>query len=135
VLQEDGSSSTRENVNEGTVEYNRRMGLVENETGEHLFWSCSETQRVIRQVFNDMAGTVNLVVKRDMFLEGVLQCLMLMFIRTVQYGLYKCRNRRIIPLRPHIMEEVNFLKTTLEKRIKWRESVPSIADFCRSMLD
>ncbi len=123
------------------MEYNRRMGLVENETGEHLFWSCSETQRVIREVLNDMAGTVNLVVKRDMFLEGVMQIkkadsiVFLMFIRTVQYGLYKCRNRRIILLRPHIMEEVNFLKTTLEKRRKWRESVPSIADFSRSMLD
>ncbi len=34
----------RENINEGTVEYNRRIGLVENETGEHLFWSCRETQ-------------------------------------------------------------------------------------------
>jgi hypothetical protein len=131
----------RENVNEGTVEYTRRMGLVENETSDHLFWSCRETQRVITQVFNDLGGTANLVVNRDMFLEGVLQTkktdsiVFLMFIRTMQYGLYKCRNRRIIPLRPHIMEEVDFLRASLEKRLKLRDSVPSIVDFCRSMLN
>jgi hypothetical protein len=84
---------------------------------------------------------VNLVINRDMFLEGVMQnkkadsIVFIMFIRTMQYGLYKCRNRRIIPLRPHIMEEVNFLKATLEKRIKWRESITSIAEFSRNMLD
>jgi hypothetical protein len=131
----------RDNINEGTVEYNRRIGLVENETGEHLFWSCRETQRGIRQVLNDMAGTVNLVINRDMFLEGVMQnkkadsIVFILFIRTMQYRLCKCRNQRIILLRPHIMEEVNFLKATLEKRIKWRESITNIAEFSRSMLD
>ncbi len=131
----------RENINEGTVEYNRRMGLVENETIDHLLWSCRETQRVTTQVLNELAGTVNLVVNRDMFLEGVMHnskndsMVSLMVIRTIQYGLYKCRNRRIIPLNPHIREEVDFLRETLEKRIKWRDSIPSIVHSCRRMLN
>jgi hypothetical protein len=131
----------RENINEGTVEYTRRMGLVENEMIDHLFWSCRETQRVITQVLNELAGTVNLLVNRDMFLEGVMQTrksdsiVSLMVIRTMQYGLYKCRNRRITPLNPHIREEVDFLRETLEKRIKWRDSIPSIVDSCRRMLN
>jgi hypothetical protein len=131
----------RENVNEGTAEYNRRMGLVPNEMIDHLLWSCIETQRVIKQVLNELSGTENLVVNRDMFLEGVMQgrkidsIVSLMIIRTIQYGLYKCRNRRIIPLYPHIIQEVDFLKETLWKRTKWRESIPNIVHSCRIMLD
>jgi hypothetical protein len=74
------------------------MGLVPNETIDHLLWSCRETQRVTTQVLNELAGTENLAVNRDMFLEGVMQArkndsiVSLMIIRTIQYGLYKCRN-------------------------------------------
>jgi hypothetical protein len=93
----------RENIYEGTVEYNHRLGQIENETNEHLFWSCRETQRVI-EVLNDMAGTENLMVNRERYLEGVMlhkkmdSIVLIMLIRTLQYGLYKCRNRRSIPL-------------------------------------
>ncbi len=92
-------------------------------------------------MLNELAGTENLVVNRDMFLEGMLQVrksdsmVTLMIIRTIQYGLYKCRNRRIIPLNPHIMQEVVFLKETLWKRIKWRDSIPNIVHSCRIMLN
>jgi hypothetical protein len=131
----------RENVNTGTAEYNRRMGLIPNETVDHLFWSCIETQRVIKQVLNGLSGTANLVVNREKFLEGVMQSrktdsiVSVMIVRTIQYGLYKCRNRRIIPLYPHIMQEVEFLRETLWKRIKWRESITNIVHLCRLLLN
>jgi hypothetical protein len=85
----------RENVNAGTAEYNRRMGLIPNETIEHLLWSCIETQRVIKQVLNGLAGTVNLVVNRGKFLEGIMQdrktdsMVSMMIVRTIQYGCRK----------------------------------------------
>jgi hypothetical protein len=135
------SELKRENVNEGTAEYDRRMGLIPNETIDHLLWSCTETQRVITQVLNGLAGTVNLVVNREKFLEGMLQArktdsmVSVMIVRTIQYGLYKCRNRRIIPLYPHITQELDFLKETLWRRTKWRESIPNIGHLCRLMLN
>jgi hypothetical protein len=131
----------RENIGEGTVEYNQRMALVETETNEHLLWSCRETQRAIRQVLNDIAGTIDLRINRKKYLEGVKlniktdSLVLIMLLRCVQYGLYKCRNRRTIPLFPHLMEEVNFLRNCLEARVKWRESIAKIAEIISGILE
>ncbi len=131
----------RDNIAEGTMEYNRRLGQVESETKDHFFWECRETQRVIGEVVNEIAGTDNLRVNKDRYLEGAIfprKCDSIVAIalsRTIQYGLYKCRNRRKIPLKPHIMEEIECLKLVMGKSARWREGINHLAELCRTMLE
>jgi hypothetical protein len=130
-----------DNILEGSMEYNRRMDQVENETVNHLFWMCRESQRVISEVINELAGTDNRIVSKDKYLEGMLlprKCdsnITIMVVRTIQFGLYKCRNRKRIPLKAHIMEEMGGLKSVLGKTVRWREGLNNLRALCGTMLE
>ncbi len=131
----------KDNIDEGTMEHNRRLGQVEGETIDHLFWRCKESQRVVGEVVNEIAGTDNLRVNKDIYLEGVIfqrKCdsiVAIVLSRTIQYGLYKCRNRRRIPLKPHIMEEIECLRVVMGKSARWREGINNLEELCRNMLE
>ncbi len=130
-----------DNIAEGTLEYNRRLGQVENETIHHLFWGCRESQRVIGEVVNEIAGTENMRVNKDRYFEGTLlhrRCDSIVAIivsRIIQFGLYKCRNRRRIPLKPHILEEIEGLKSAMGNSARWREGINNLDELCRTMLE
>ncbi len=130
-----------DNIVEGSLEYNRRLDQVENETVNHLFWGCRESQRVIGEVVNELAGTANMRVSKDKYFEGTLlprKCdsnVTIMVARTIQFGLYKCRNRRRIPLKAHIQEELDGLKSVLGKSSRWREGINILGELCRTMLE
>jgi hypothetical protein len=130
-----------DNILEGSVEYNRRIDQVENETVNHLFWMCRESQRVISEVINDLAGTDNRVVSKDKYFEGLLlprKCdsnITILVVRTIQFGLYKCRIRKRIPLKAHIMEDMGGLKAVLGKSVRWREGFNNMRALCLTMLE
>jgi hypothetical protein len=130
-----------DNIAEGNVEYNRRLGQVENETVNHLFWGCRESQRVIGEVVKEIAGTENMRVNKDRYFEGTLlhqRCDSMVTItvsRVIQFGLYKCRNWRRIPLKPHILEEMEGLKSAMGNSARWREGINNLGELCRTMLE
>jgi hypothetical protein len=130
-----------ENILEGSVEYNRRIDQVENETVNHLFWMCRESQRVISGVINELAGTDNRIVSKNKYFEGLLlprKCdsnITILVVRTIQFGLYNCRFRKRIPLKAHIMEDVECLKAVLGKSVRWREGLNNLRELCLTMLE
>ncbi len=125
----------------GTPQYDVEILQVEPETIDHLFWSCNEVKGVIKEFINLMCGTIGEDVSVIKYWEGceleykVDSMLSILVVRFVQYAIYRCRNRRRLPLMSSIRDDVGALMKQLDKRAKWKGGLQRIQLTCQQLLD
>jgi hypothetical protein len=128
-----------ENVQEGSPEYLRRIGNLNNETGIHLLWECRHVNPVILATFNRLTNAQGGVIDRNIFMGGCelessrSTVLLLIIIHFIKYAVYVCRNRRVLPTVTYIMYETMELITTLRVREKWRETIRNLPELLRKV--
>jgi hypothetical protein len=128
-----------ENVREGSPEYLRRIGNLNNETVIHLFWECRHVNPVILATFNRLTNAQGGVIDRNMFMGGCelessrSTVVLLIIIHFIKYAVYVCRNRRILPTVTYIMYETTELITMLRVREKWRETIRNLPELLRKV--
>jgi hypothetical protein len=136
-----GRDLRRGGVMIGTPQYDVEILQVEPETIDHLFWSCNEVKGVIKDLINLMGGTIGEDVSVIKYWEGceleynVDSMLSILVVRFVQYAIYRCRNRRRLPLLASIRDDVGALMTQLDKRAKWKGGLQRIQLTCQQLLD
>jgi hypothetical protein len=58
----------------------------------------------------------------------------ILIVRYIQFGIFRCRNRRSIPTVVSLYDEVKGLYEILWRKISWRESLQSSHIFLREVL-
>jgi hypothetical protein len=113
-------------VERGNVAYDDEMGRLPAENVSHLFWDCNLVNPLIHALFNELAGTRNLVVdRRNYFLgwEGRSKgctIVTLIGIHLVKYIMYKFKVRHRIPTIFSLKEEFRAAIGWLGRFQRWR---------------
>jgi hypothetical protein len=117
---------TLRGINEGSARFNFEIEQIENETVEHLFWACDETNKTVKGVVNRLAGRDGVRVKREKYMEGtetdnrVEDTMVIIICRNIQFMIYKCRQRAKIPSVVFVLEELQGFLGRLQKYERWR---------------
>jgi hypothetical protein len=125
----------------GTLDYEREMEQIEQETVGHLFWSCREVHNVITAFINEIAGTNGEMVVARKYWEGCEYdnnsdwMVSIMIVRFIQYSIYRCRLRKRLPLIVNLREDVTEYVRQLGRRAKWVNSLQRINIICHGLLE
>jgi hypothetical protein len=123
-----------ENVLEGSMEYERRIANLDNETVGHLFWSCRWVNGVVEMVLKQTTGSDNVLVSKEKYFGGwdleskIDRELSIIILHFVKYLIFLCRNRRTIVSVTYIRFELDRLFTSIRKREKWRSGMERIRE-------
>jgi hypothetical protein len=135
--------NTLENMGiaEGTPQYAREIEHIEGETIVHLLWECEFTHKVVKLVFNKIAGTREVNVCKQKYFEGGEVAVkdenkvLIILCRYIQYVTNKCRERRQMPTFTFVYEEVQGLLQVLGTREKWRSILRRLDVVVRNVLE
>jgi hypothetical protein len=113
-------------VERGNVAYDDEMGRLPAENPSHLFWDCNLVNPLLHTLFNELAGTRNLVVDRRKYFLGWegrskgCTIVTLIGIHLVKYIMYKSKVRHRIPTLFSLKEEFRVAMGWLGRFQRWR---------------
>jgi hypothetical protein len=113
-------------VERGNVVYDDEMGRLPAENPSHLFWDCNLVNPLLHTLFNELAGTRNLVVDRRKYFLGWegrskgCTIVTLIGIHLVKYIMYKSKVRHRIPTLFSLKEEFRVAMGWLGRFQRWR---------------
>jgi hypothetical protein len=137
-------SKRKELSNRGILEdspvYGIEIQRLERETIKHCFLECDLVRNTVYKTINKITKTMNERILEKAYWEGgervskIETVISILIVRYIQFGIYRCRNRRSVPTVVSLYDEVNGLFEILWRKISWRESLQSSHIFLREVL-
>jgi hypothetical protein len=119
----------REGIRELSPEFERRLRALDRETTSHIFWDCRVVQDSVSKVINYICNTRGRGIERDQYMGGWEtesrreSEVILLIIHIIEFGVFKCKHRRVLPTFASLRYEVEEFVNAISKRQRWRESV------------
>jgi hypothetical protein len=112
------------------IEYQAEIVRVPREDTTHLFWECGKSSTLINGMVQCLLGQQwgrRMIVNKRKFMggwEGASKRdtnVSLFIVHFIKYFIFKCKQRRRLPLLMHALEEFWIAVGHLKKTFKWRE--------------
>ncbi len=130
----------REGVRELSPEFERRLRALDRETTSHIFWDCRRVRDAVTKVINYICNTRGRAIEKGKYMSGWEATskrdseLILLVIHIIKFGIYKCKNRRVIPTFSSLRYEVEEFIGAISKKQRWRESVRDLSGLMECIL-
>jgi hypothetical protein len=113
---------------------------LDRETIKHCFLECDLVRNTVCKTINKITKTLNERICEKAYWEGgernnkIETLISILTVRYIQFGIYRCRNRRTLPTVVSLYDDVVGLFEILWRKAKWRESLQSCHMFLREVL-
>ncbi len=120
--------------------YRLEVQRLERETIKHCFLECALVRNTVYKTINKLTKTVDRRIFEKSYWEGgervskIETVISILTVRYIQFGIYRCRNRRSEPTVVSLYAEVMGLYEVLWRKVGWRESLQSSHLFLREVL-
>ncbi len=127
------SRKNKELRNRGILEdspvYRLEVQCLERETLKHYLLECVLVRTTVCKTINKITKTVDRLISEKAYWESgeraskIETVISILTVRYIQFGIYKCRNRRSEPTVVSLYTEVMGLYEVLWKKAGWREAL------------
>ncbi len=120
--------------------YRIEVQRLERETIKHCLLECDLVRNTVYKTINKLTKTVDRRIFEKAYWEGgervskIETVISILTVRYIQFGIYRCRNRRCEPTVVSLYDEVMDLYEVLWKKVGWRESLQFSHLFLRETL-
>ncbi len=134
----------KELSNRGILEdspvYRTEVQRLERETIKHCFLECDLVRNTVYKTINKITKTMNERILEKAYWEGgeriskIETLISILTVRYIQFGIYRCRNRRSVPTVVSLYDDVIGLFEIQWRKISWRECLQFSHMFLREVL-
>jgi hypothetical protein len=138
------SRKNKELRNRGILEdspvHRLEIQRLERETVKHCLLEYALVRNTVYKTINKITKTVDRLITEKAYWEGgervskIETVISILTVRYIQFGIYRCRNRRSEPTVVSLYTEVMGLYEVLWRKVGWREALQSNHLFMREVL-